>query len=493
MPEDLKALLVVLGIAAPVLVIAKPLCLRFMAPEDFARRRNAWVLLTSVAFMAPNFWIYVAIAAPYILWLGTKDRNPVAVYLLLAHVIPPYQMEIPVVGINALFDLTNYRLLALTVFLPWLWRNSATREQGLTLIGFFLLLYGAVKLLPMFPFETVTSTVRRGLLFYLDTAILYTATRRASDSREKIVETLAVFCLVCAMFAVHGAFESVKTWALYAGVGGKWGVNTADTYLMRSGALRSSVSTGHALGLGYFTGIGFGFWLYLSSTISSRWIRVIGYGWMWAGLIAAYSRAPWLMTVLLLFCYLLMSPGGTTRFMKALCIGALVSVAVLVSPVGDKVIDNMPFIGTMESENVYYRQQLAEATWRLLKQNPLFGDPFVYLQMDDMKNGQGIIDLVNAYAAIALFHGAVGLVAYIGFQSVAFFRALAAARRVRGTDPDLALLGACLLACTLATVFFEITSGFMWMQFVFVGLLMAYVKLVPSPHMSLYAPSARMA
>ena len=85
MPEDLKALLVVLGIAAPVLVIAKPLCLRFMAPEDFARRRNAWILLTSVAFMAPNFWIYVAIAAPYILWLGTKDRNPVAVYLLLAH------------------------------------------------------------------------------------------------------------------------------------------------------------------------------------------------------------------------------------------------------------------------------------------------------------------------------------------------------------------------------------------------------------------------
>ena len=191
--------------------------------------------------------------------------------------------------------------------------------------------------------------------------------------------------------------------------------------------------------------------------------RVIGYGWMWAGLIAAYSRAPWLMTVLLLFCYLLMSPGGTTRFMKALCIGALVSVAVLVSPVGDKVIDNMPFIGTMESENVYYRQQLAEATWRLLKQNPLFGDPFVYLQMDDMKNGQGLIDLVNAYAGIALFHGAVGLVAYIGFQSVAFFRALAAARRVRETDPDLALLGACLLACTLATIFFEITSGFMWM------------------------------
>jgi hypothetical protein len=170
-----------------------------------------------------------------------------------------------------------------------------------------------------------------------------------------------------------------------------------------------------------------------------------------------------------------------------------VAVAVLMSPAGDKVIDNMPFIGTMESENVVYRQQLAEATWRLMKQNPLFGDPFVFLQMEDLKNGQGIVDLVNAYAAIVLFHGLIGLVAYVGFQAVALFRGLAATRSVRESDPDMAFLGASLLACMIATVFFEITSGFMWMQFVFAGLLMAYVKLVPSPATSLHAPSARMA
>lgn len=490
MGDALKALIVVLGIAAVVFVAIKPVCLRFMAPEDFARRRNAWVLLTAAAFLAPNFWVWVAFAAPYMLYLGAKDPNPVAIYLLLAHIIPPYQMEIPVVGINALFDLTNYRLLALTVFVPWLFRNGASREKGITIMGVFLLMYGAIKLIPMIPYETPTSTVRRALLFFLDTAILYYATVRSTDSKEKIVDTMATFAIVCALLAAHSSFETVKTWALYAGVGGRWGVNTADTYLMRAGSLRASVSTGHALGLGYFCAIGFGFWLYLAHSVKSRAVRMIGYAWMWAGLIAAYSRAPWLTAVFLMFSFLLLSPGGGTRFMKALCIAAIASVAVLMTPLGDKVIDNLPFIGTMESENVYYRAQLAETTWKLLMTNPLFGDPFAFLRMEHMKNGQGIIDLVNAYAAIALFHGLVGLVAYIGFQAVGFGRALIATRRLRGVDDGMSLLGANLLACTLATVFFEITSGFMWMQFVFVGLLVAYARIAAPAPVMMFAGAA---
>jgi hypothetical protein len=39
----------------------------------------------------------------------------------------------------------------------------------------------------------------------------------------------------------------------------------------------------------------------------------------------------------------------------------------------------------------------------------LFGNPFVLLDMEELRTGDNIIDLVNAYAQVALFYGLVGL------------------------------------------------------------------------------------
>ena len=58
---NLKALVVILGIAMMVFIIAKPICLRFMAENDFVRRRNTWVALTIVAFLSPSFWLFVIV------------------------------------------------------------------------------------------------------------------------------------------------------------------------------------------------------------------------------------------------------------------------------------------------------------------------------------------------------------------------------------------------------------------------------------------------
>ena len=202
MLNDLKALLVVLGIAVPVFALLKPVCLRFMSVEAFKLRRNGWMLLTAAAFMSPSFWVFALIAGPVYAWLGAKDSNPVALYLFLAHVIPPYPFSIPIVGINQLFELTNFRLLALAVFVPWLWRNPRSSEPGanqITAIGCCLLAYWAIKLLPMVPYESPTSTVRRAFLFFLDTAVLYYLASRACASKAKIVEVMATFGLMCAL------------------------------------------------------------------------------------------------------------------------------------------------------------------------------------------------------------------------------------------------------------------------------------------------------
>jgi hypothetical protein len=52
-------------------------------------------------------------------------------------------------------------------------------------------------------------------------------------------------------------------------------------------------------------------------------------------------------------------------------------------------------------------------------QNPLFGNLFFIENMEGLRQGQGIIDLVNVYAAVALKSGLVGLFLFlIGFVLV---------------------------------------------------------------------------
>jgi hypothetical protein len=197
---------------------------------------------------------------------------------------------------------------------------------------------------------------------------------------------------------------------------------------------------------------------------------------MWVGMLAAYSRAPWLMAILLYFSYALLG-GGFPKFMRALLAFGVVAVIVSLTPYGDRIIDMMPFIGTVEAKNVTYRQQLIEGTWLIIKQNPFFGSPTAAQEMEELINSQGILDLVNAYAAVALFSGLVGLTLFVGVQGISMGIAFRRMMQFKAVDGELFSIGACLLACMLATVFFQATSGFMWMQYVFVGLLLGYASM----------------
>ena len=84
----LKELSVVLVFSALVFKLATPMALRFSSPEDLSRRCRIWYLLTTVAFLSPNFWLYVLVAVPVLVRAARKDSNPVALYLMMLHVIP---------------------------------------------------------------------------------------------------------------------------------------------------------------------------------------------------------------------------------------------------------------------------------------------------------------------------------------------------------------------------------------------------------------------
>lgn len=484
MTTNLKALLVVLVLALPVFAIAKSLCLRFMTEGDFVRRRNVWLTLTITAFVSPSFWIYALVALPLMYWAGSKDRNPVALYVFLLHVISPVGLQIPAVIVNYIFELNNYRILAFAVLIPSAWRLYFSKEKAALgnhkWVDRFMWAYLLLQLVLLVPYEDFTNTVRRGFLFWLDSIVLVYVVSRACNSKQKLSEVLSLFCLACALAIPVAVFESQKVWLLYRGISDAWNIPT-EIYLFRDGALRAQVATGHSLALGYMLAIAFGLWLYVSTRLESSFHRIAGSGAYWLGLIAAFSRAPWLTGGVAYIVYTLLNPDGLKKLFKAALIALPITAALLVSPIGPKIIDKLPFVGTVDAFNVEYRERLAESSWELIQKNPLFGDPFYARNLEHLRQGQGIIDMVNVYASIALLYGVVGLFLFLGPFAISLRAVHKLQRSSMRTDTDLSLLGASLTATMVATALFMATGSFSGalpkVFYLLVGLSAAYGQL----------------
>ncbi|HEY6926909.1 MAG TPA: O-antigen ligase family protein [Steroidobacteraceae bacterium] len=495
----LKELIVVWAISAVVFRLATPVAVRFSSPEDLSRRCKIWYLLTGAAFLSPNFWVYVAIAAPALVRAARKDSNPVALYLMLLHVIPPIPVLIPVPGINSLFPLDNYRLLAFCVLIPTMYRlrrcDNPHRIRGLQAMDVMLLGYGLLQTVLFVPpdlpshiilQDSATNVIRRGVLFYIDVYLLYFVVSRSCSSRRNLCEAQAAFCLSSAVQAALALFEFVRHWLLYVDIAARWtGDAGASFYLLRGEMLRAQVTAGHALALGFLLALAFGFWLNLQSEIPSRARRIGITCLYWLGLLGAYSRSPWFGALLIYFTFQALQPRAVARLMKALVTSAALIGAILVSPLGRRITDVLPFAGgKVDSGSGEYRARLAQRSWDIIQQHPFFGDQLAYQKMEDLRQGQGIIDLVNSYAQVALFYGICGLALFVGVIALGLLKVLYAMSQTLRDDPRSRQLGKSLLASSAGMLFMMATNSFgiglEKMYYVLAALAAAYAHLQPS-------------
>ncbi|MEP7102114.1 MAG: O-antigen ligase family protein [Burkholderiales bacterium] len=479
---NLKALVVVLTLASIVFAFAKPVCLRFTAADDFARRRMVWYVLTVVAFVSPSFWLYVLVAAPLLGWASMKDASPVSLFLFFFFVIPPLAIDIPVVAINKLFPMSNIRLLCFVVLLPAVLSRVRMADDAkpfrLSAMDWLLLMYGALQLVLFMPYESYTNTARRGMLYLLDVFLVFFACSRLLSDKRRLADALSAFWLSGSIMALVAAFESLRYWLLYVDIPSIWGDPNDLAFLLRGDALRAQASTGHALALGYVLCMALGCWMYLQSSGVGKARNVIAIGLLAAGLVFCYSRGPWLTAVLVVMVFIALGSGNSAKLIKGALLLAVVVGAFAATPFGESLMDSLPFIGTRDQETVEYRRQLFETSWALILQHPFIGNPFVALDMESLRQGQGIIDLVNGYLQVALYYGLIGLALYSSVHLLTLKRAFSFVRIARSQGHgDTVALGGALMACVASNLFFMATAGQSWLQWAFVGLLAAFSRL----------------
>lgn len=463
MPEHFRALIVILVLAGIVFAMARRPAADLIPDRNFTRRRNLWFVLTLLAFVSHSFWVYAGIAAIVLTFARKSERNPVALFFLLLFLIPPSPVEIPGFGlINYFFALNHVRLLALCVLLPAFFalrRRADTVPFGRTWPDKLLAANIVLTSLLYLRDTTVTDTLRQTLYLFIEVFLPYYVASRALKSLSDFKDALFGFVLAAMVLSLIGLFEYSKHWQLYSAVVNAMGMQWDPGYLSRGGSLRASATTGQAIALGFVISVAIGFYLYLQENVRSKLQRSFGALLLAGGLYVPLSRGPWVGAAAMIVVFIGTGRKAVKRLMLLAAAGVLALPLLAVVPGGQKVLDLLPFIGTVEVENITYRQRLIDNAVIVIQRNPWLGS-FDYRstpEMQSLTQGQGIIDIVNTYIGVALSFGLIGLTLFVVFFVSVLQGIRKGMRSFPNKDDEARRLGRALLA-TLAGILVTIVT-----------------------------------
>ena len=180
------------------------------------------------------------------------------------------------------------------------------------------------------------------------------------------------------------------------------------------------------------------------------------------GLIASLSRGPWVGAAAMLMVFVATGQAPVRRLMQVGLLGVIGIPVLLATPLGDEIIALLPFVGTVEQANVSYRQLLLEIGIGVILQNPFFGGYSFYLSAEaqELKQGNGMIDLVNTYLGIGLASGLTGLSLFSGFFITVAGSIFTGMRNLTDRNSELHLLGQVLFSTLIGilVIIFTVSS-----------------------------------
>lgn len=486
----LKLLFPVLVVCALAALFLRSAFKSLLEPRQYSRAWHVVAAATVIAFLGTTNAIYaVAILVLARLarsYLGGDMRANLAAFVLLIFVLPPLTWQVGGLGdINYLLSLSGPRLLALALLvgpaLSLLGDRRIRREPWVAPLDFAVLGYQVIKIALLTPGSAITtvfrSMVESGLDVLLPYYVMSRAIRKEPDLRFILSHGMLGLAFQAAVgfteFFVHRDLYSELQWVY----GYKWQLTMN---LMRGDHLRVQGATPQPIVFAFEMIFALGLWTWLRGRDWKLWpVRGV-FALLACALLFTFSRGPWLGGLAFGGALLAVRKLSVKSFVGLLVALVVAAVLVKVTGVDTAVIAMMGSVfGSSEADmsTIVYRNQLLDTALALLKQSPWLGVPNYAAQMQDLRQGEGIIDLVNSYIAIALDAGVIGLVVYLLPYLLVLRRLLrvpgVSRRGLAGVgDPSAGWFAATLLAMSIAmllTIF--TTSVFFTMPFMLILLI----------------------
>ena len=436
----LKLLFPILLMFGVFVVLARPAFSDLLGANGFLRAALVIGVCTVAAFAGQDMRIVMVLLGVIGLWaarlLGGGVRGRLAALLMLVLVMPPAHFEIGGISeINRFLDLTPIRLLSL-LLLPGLAMHSLfgpklPRPRWVVSVDMLFFGYQAFRLALHVPTTSGSGMVRLLVEAILDLMLPYYVFSRSIRSRDDLRFILTHGVLAGTFAAVIACAEAVAHHNLYEGLqwvyGYKWQLSFG---LMRGDHLRTQAMTPVPILLAVELIVMIGLWTYL---VGAHWKRprvLLIFALLVVALGSTWSRGPWLGAIGFGLCLLGVRKMQPKAFVSLLVVLVLAAIGVKAAGADTALLSALNGVLGGDAAalvTIDYRRELLDTALALLKQSPWCGVPNYASQMQSLKQGEGIIDLVNSYLAIALDAGVVGLIVYLAPYVVTVGRLLAAA------------------------------------------------------------------
>ena len=407
--------------------------------------------------------IYGAVAT------GRGPVGKVAVYLLFACTLPPIKLILGGFGgINYLLAVDHLRLVSLVLLtwaaleLPGL--KATPRTVRFFWIDLLVVAYQVLRFGLSVPSSNLTTLVRTLVESTLDILLPYFLVTRSLRSMADL-RFAGGHLLIGLVFAASvGIGETLMQHNLYSGLQAIYEEQWQLTYqLQRGGLLRVQATTPQPIILAFMMLFGFAVAYWLKGSQWRRPTVAAMFGAVFLTMIATFSRGPWLAAGLMVLALVAMQRISAQVFRVILIVLVLGGIGVKLAGADTVVISALgALFGSEQADlsSIEYRHQLLDDSLALIRQSPWFGVPNYAAQMQSLKQGEGIIDIVNSYVAIMLDAGVIGLAIYLLPYAVVLNRLISAIRRrAQGGLEDGSRFALAFIALILGCLFAILTTS----------------------------------
>ena len=488
MPEFVRAYIVVVALSVFIFLLLRRLNIGFIHNTELKLWRNYWLVITTISFFSPNIWIYTFFIVILFAYATTSQIDRVALFVAVICASPLFRVTIPGFGLfNFLIVLSYVNILTLLILLPEYRKLRGSFRFPPNKLDKFVVIYVIVICLLNFRDNTMTNGIRESINYSLAILLPYYALSRLVsdvDTLKKLLFTM-LFCI--APLALIGTFESLKYWKLYSSsIAHVLEYSKGIDYGIRGNSLRASALFVGPLTLGYAMTIGIGLTVFINKYTNKKTLLRVLVAFLVACLYFTKARGSWVGILVLAILYIWSGPqklGNLAKFSFA----GLFSFGILsLTSLGQKIIQSLPFMSSAsshEASTVDYRFRLLEQSWLVFKKHPLFGTTNYREtpEMEVMRQGQGIIDVVNSYVHIGLSYGLVGLSLFLIIFFGLFLSVFKSVKALPDNEVDLINIGRVLFAIQGSILVMIMTVSsidyipvFYW---VISGLCCAYIKI----------------
>lgn len=397
----------------------------FFAPakykSDALRVCIFWSVAAAGAFLVPIRPLVFVVLAIALLTLA--PRQPAGRFAFFLGVFPAlpteYSYNVPFPGLNYLYSINLGALAAIVVLAPML-ALPRTRGKGAFAAPalFAIAVLSAVIGVADLPVTSVIRFAIRNLVVIVLPVVVALRALKTSDDYERAA---AGFFIAALVLMGVGLLSTAKHWNYYTTLlsDGEHGAIFAKQFgETRNGFLRIYGTLVHTL-LGFVTGVGAAIALRFGERrLLPRASSLLVAAAMLFVTFVTGSRGAYLAAAVVATAAWIFPRVGRTGRGAMLAAGGGVAMSLFLRVLSGDSLEQ-------GNGNVAYRAELLRVSIRQIREAPWFGSQnfLEKPQFEALRQGEGIIDIVNMYLQIALSNGLVGL----GLFLTAIFSGLNAA------------------------------------------------------------------